>query len=126
MVCGRQGIVFFGFDLFQIFQQKEQSRPTLMPNPPLRPMRKKDSVKEGAVGDEFDYQCVDISPTLENIPAYEWADVISQPPMCETDSVPPNVETITNANEAMNWKNIHCRTTPTHQIFVALIQTFIC
>ncbi|XP_032903719.1 uncharacterized protein C7orf31 homolog [Amblyraja radiata] len=91
---------------------KEQSRPTLMPNPPLRPMRKKDSVKEGAAGDEFDYRCVDISPTLENIPAYEWADVISQPPMCETDSVPPNVETITNANEAMNWKNIHCRTAP--------------
>ncbi|XP_078284388.1 sperm-associated microtubule inner protein 4 [Rhinoraja longicauda] len=90
---------------------KEQSRPTLMPNPPLRPMKKKDSVKEGAADDEFDYQCVDISPAPENIPAYEWADVKSQPLICEADSVPPNVETIANANEAVNWKNILCRTT---------------
>ncbi|XP_072139114.1 sperm-associated microtubule inner protein 4 [Mobula birostris] len=98
---------------------KEQSHPTSLPNPPLRPPQEKESSNEGCADDDSDYQCADASPTLASVPACEAVDVKSQPPTCEANSASPTAGTSPTANEAnlINWSNTDGQTTAPPNIF---------
>uniref|UniRef100_UPI00398F5017 sperm-associated microtubule inner protein 4 n=1 Tax=Pristiophorus japonicus TaxID=55135 RepID=UPI00398F5017 len=91
---------------------KEQSHPSFLPNPPLRPLKKKVKINGISTDDDFNYQYVDAPPTSSSTPAHESFDVKPQSPICEADSLPPTVEMNTCTYEAkqINWKNMRCRT----------------
>ncbi|XP_067854074.1 sperm-associated microtubule inner protein 4 [Heptranchias perlo] len=91
---------------------KEQSHPSFMPNPSLRPLKKKVKFDEISTDDDFSCQYVDVPPTSSSLPAHDSIDVTPQSFMCDVDSI-PSVEMNTCADEAklINWQNRRCQTT---------------
>ncbi|XP_072431205.1 sperm-associated microtubule inner protein 4 [Chiloscyllium punctatum] len=78
---------------------KEQSHPAFLPNPPLRPMKKKESSKV-STDDAIGYQ----SPS---VPVHE---AKSPTPICETDSKPDDEVKICREEKPISWQNRRCQT----------------
>ncbi|XP_078391819.1 sperm-associated microtubule inner protein 4 [Cetorhinus maximus] len=90
---------------------KEQSHPASLPNPPLRPLKKKVNCKKVFTDDDVDYQYANVRPTIPSAPAHNSIDATSQLPICETD-LKPKIELNTCKDEAklITWQNRRCQT----------------